>query len=229
MFDLETQFWTTRGFAVVDVNYGGSTGYGRAYRERLNGRWGVVDLRDCVNAAHFLADRGDADRDRLLITGGSAGGYTVICALTFTDDFAAGTSYFGIADLDQFAAGDTHKFELQYEHTLVGPLPEAAQLFHDRSPIHFVDRISTPMLVLQGAEDKIVPPSQAELIVAALRARGIPHAYLLFEGEGHGFRKAENIARSLEAELSFYLQVLGLEPGDPLPTLELESLAGGRA
>ena len=224
LFDLEIQFWTTRGFAVVDVNYGGSTGYGRAYRERLNGQWGVVDLRDCVNAAHFLAERGDADQDRFLITGGSAGGYTTICALTFTDDFAAGTTYFGIADLDQFAGGDTHKFELQYEHTLVGPLPEAAHVYRERSPIHFVDRISTPMLVLQGAEDKIVPPSQAELIVAALRERGVPHAYLLFEGEGHGFRKAENMVRSLEAELSFYLQILGLEPGDPLPRLEIEQL-----
>jgi len=224
LFDLEIQFWTTRGFAVVDVNYGGSTGYGRAYRERLNGQWGVVDLRDCVNAASFLAQRGDADPDRLLITGGSAGGYTTICALTFTNEFAAGTTYFGIADLDQFAAGDTHKFELQYEHTLVGPLPEAAELYRERSPIHFVDRCQTPMLVLQGADDKIVPPSQSELIVAALEERGIPHAYLLFEGEGHGFRKAESIVRSLEAELSFYLQVLGLEPGDPLPTLEIEHL-----
>jgi dipeptidyl aminopeptidase/acylaminoacyl peptidase len=184
----------------------------------------VVDLRDCVNAARFLAERGDADPERLLITGGSAGGYTTICALTFTNEFAAGTTYFGIADLDQFAAGDTHKFELQYEHTLVGPLPEAADLYRERSPIHFVDRCRTPMLVLQGADDKIVPPSQSELIVAALEERGIPHAYLLFEGEGHGFRKAESIVRSLEAELSFYLQVLGLEPGDPLPTLEIEHL-----
>ena len=224
LFDLQIQFWTTRGFAVVDVNYGGSTGYGRAYRERLNGEWGVVDLHDCVNAARFLADRGDADPDRFLITGGSAGGYTTICALTFTDEFAAGTTYFGIADLDQFAGGDTHKFELQYEHTLIGPLPEAAHLYRERSPIHFVDQISTPMLVLQGAEDQIVPPSQAELIVEALRERGIPHAYLLFEGEGHGFRKATNIVRSLEAELSFYLQILGLEPGDPLPTLDIEQL-----
>jgi dipeptidyl aminopeptidase/acylaminoacyl peptidase len=173
--------------------------------------------------------QGEADGERLLIKGGSAGGYTTVCALTFTDEFAAGTSYFGLADLEQFTGSETHKFELKYEHTLVGPLPEAAQLFHDRSPIHFVDRITTPMLVLQGEEDKIVPPSQAELIVAALRERRIPHAYLLFEGEGHGFRKAENIARSLEAELSFYLQVLGLEPGDPLPTLELENLVKERA
>jgi len=221
-FNPETQFWTSRGFAVVDVNYGGSTGYGRAYRERLNGQWGVVDLDDCINAARYLVEQGEADPERLLITGGSAGGYTTICALTFTDVFAAGTSYFGIADLEQFGGGETHKFELRYEHTLVGPYPEQADLYRARSPIHFVDRISTPMLVLQGAEDRVVPPSQAELIVRALRERGVPHAYILFEGEGHGFRKAENIVRSLEAELSFYAQVLGFEPGDPIPRLELE-------
>ncbi|HET9438249.1 MAG TPA: prolyl oligopeptidase family serine peptidase, partial [Gaiellaceae bacterium] len=224
VFDLETQYWTSRGFGVVDVNYGGSTGYGRAYRERLNGQWGVVDLQDCVNAARWLVDRGDADRERLLITGGSAGGYTTICALTFTQAFAAGATYFGIADLEQFGGGETHKFELQYEHTLVGPYPERADVYRERSPIHFVDRIRTPMLVLQGADDKIVPPSQAELIVAALRERGIPHAYLLFEGEGHGFRQAENIVRSLEAELSFYAQILGFEPGDPITKLAIEHL-----
>ena len=224
-FDLEIQFWTSRGFAVVDVNYGGSTGYGRAYRERLNGEWGVVDLQDCLNAARYLVERGDADGERLLITGGSAGGYTTICALTFTNEFAAGATYFGIADLEQFGGGDTHKFELQYEHTLVGPYPERADLYRARSPIHFVDRIETPMLVLQGADDKVVPPSQAELIVGALRERGVPHAYLLFEGEGHGFRKAENIVRSLEAELSFYAQVLGFEPAGSIPELEIEHLA----
>jgi dipeptidyl aminopeptidase/acylaminoacyl peptidase len=223
-FGLDMQYWTTRGFAVVDVNYGGSTGYGRAYRERLNGQWGVVDLQDCLNAARYLVEQGEADGERLLVTGGSAGGYTTICALTFTDDFAAGASYFGLADLEQFGDGDTHKFELRYEHTLVGPYPQARQLYRERSPIHFVDRISTPMLVLQGADDEVVPPAQAELIVAALRERGVPHAYLLFEGEGHGFRKAENIVRSLEAELSFYLQVLGLEPGDPLPKLAIKHL-----
>jgi dipeptidyl aminopeptidase/acylaminoacyl peptidase len=224
MFSLEMQFWTTRGFAVCDVNYGGSTGYGRAYRERLNGQWGVVDLQDCLNAARYLVETGEADGERLLITGGSAGGYTTICALTFTDAFAAGASYFGLADLEAFGDGDTHKFELRYEHTLVGPYPEQAALYRERSPIHYVDRISTPMLVLQGADDEVVPPAQAELIVAALRERRVPHAYILFEGEGHGFRKAENIVRSLEAELSFYLQVLGLEPGDRLPTLEIEHL-----
>ena len=224
LFSLGVQFWTSRGFGVVDVDYGGSTGYGRAYRERLNGQWGVVDLADCVNAARYLVDQGDADPERLLITGGSAGGYTTICALTFTDAFAAGATYFGIADLEQFGGGETHKFELQYEHTLVGPYPERADLYKERSPIHFTDRITTPMLVLQGADDRVVPPSQAELIVAALRERGIPHAYLLFEGEGHGFRKAENISGSLEAELSFYAQVLGFEPAGAIPTLEIDNL-----
>jgi dipeptidyl aminopeptidase/acylaminoacyl peptidase len=225
IFSIEMQFWTSRGFAAVDVNYGGSTGYGRAYRERLNGEWGVVDLQDCVNAARYLVSLGEADPDRLLITGGSAGGYTTICALTFTDAFAAGATYFGIADLEQFGGGETHKFELKYEHTLVGPYPERADIYRARSPIHFVDRISTPMLVLQGADDKVVPPSQAELIVGALQERGIPHTYLLYEGEGHGFRKAENIISSLEAELSFYAQVLGFEPGDDVPKLEIEYLS----
>ena len=223
LFSLRTQFWTSRGFGIVDVNYGGSTGHGRAYRERLNGQWGVVDLDDCVNAGRYLVAEGKADPDRLLIRGGSAGGYTTICALTFTDEFAAGASYYGIADLEP-KEGHTHKFEMRYEHTLLGPYPEKAEIFRARSPINFTDRLSTPMLVLQGTDDEIVPPYQAELIVAALDERGIPHAYLLFEGEGHGFRRAENIARSLEAELSFYLQVLGLEPGDPLPRLEIQHL-----
>jgi dipeptidyl aminopeptidase/acylaminoacyl peptidase len=226
LFSLAKQFWTTRGFAVVDVNYGGSTGYGRAYRERLNGQWGVVDLQDCVNAARYLVERGEADPERLLIRGGSAGGYTTICALTFTDEFAAGASYFGIADLEQFAGGETHKFELEYEHTLVGPYPQEAERYRERSPIHFADRISTPMLVLQGADDRVVPPSQAELIVDALDRREVPHAYLLYEGEGHGFRRAENIADSLEAELSFFGQVLGFEPAGPLRTLPIAHLDG---
>jgi dipeptidyl aminopeptidase/acylaminoacyl peptidase len=225
IFDLEKQFWTSRGFAVVDVNYGGSTGYGREYRERLNGQWGVVDLQDCVNAARYLVERGEADGERLLVRGGSAGGYTTICALTFTDEFAAGASYFGLADLEQFAAGDTHKFELQYEHTLVGPYPEAAELYRERSPINFLEQLSTPMLVLQGADDEVVPPSHAEPIVEALRDRKIPHAYLLFEGEGHGFRKAENVVASLEAELSFYAQILGFGPADGIPTLSIQNLS----
>jgi dienelactone hydrolase len=224
IFALGIQFWTSRGFAVVSVNYGGSSGHGRSFRKRLDGAWGVVDLHDCVNAARYLADQGEVDPGRLLIRGGSAGGYTTICALTFTDAFAGGTSYFGVADLEPFAMGDTHKFESKYEETLIGPYPAAAEVYRARSPIHFVDRIRTPMLVLQGADDKVVPPSQAELIVGALRAREIPHAYLLFEGEGHGFRKAESTVTAFEAELSFYLQILGLEPGDPLPPLEIEHL-----
>jgi dipeptidyl aminopeptidase/acylaminoacyl peptidase len=225
IFDLGTQFWTSRGFAVVDVNYGGSTGHGRAYRQRLNGQWGVVDLEDCVNAARYLVERGDADGGRLLIRGGSAGGYTTICALTFTDAFAAGATYFGISDLEKFATGDGHKFESRYEHTLVGPYPEAVEVYRERSPIHFADRITTPMLVLQGADDEVVPPSQSELIVDALEERGIPHAYLLFEGEGHGFRKAENVVAALEAELSFYAQILGFEPGGAIPKLSIEHLS----
>jgi len=224
-FDMELRYWTSRGFALVDVNYGGSTGYGRAYRERLYGNWGVVDTMDCINAARYLVDRGDVDGDRLLIRGGSAGGYTTLCALTFHDDFAAGASYFGISDLEPFAKpGGTHKFESQYEHTLVGPYPEAADLYRARSPIHFVDMISCPMILLQGAEDEVVPPAQAEIMVQALEAKGLPYAYLLFEGEQHGFRKAENIVRSREAELSFYAQIMGFEPGDEIQPVPIANL-----
>jgi len=221
VFDLGVQFWTSRGLAVVDVNYGGSTGYGRAYRQRLNGMWGVVDLQDCVNAARFLVDRGDVDGDRLLVRGGSAGGYVVMCALTFTDVFAAGASYFGIADLVPFAQGDTHKFESHYEHTMIGPWPEAEDTYRARSPINFTDLLSAPMLVLQGADDEVVPPAQAELIVGVLEAKHIPHAYLLYEGEGHGFRKAETIVDARNAELSFYGQILGFEPAGDVPTLAI--------
>ena len=220
-FDLGNQFWTSRGFAVVDVNYGGSTGYGRDYRQRLVGRWGVVDLQDCLAAADFLIARGDADGDRLVVRGGSAGGYLVMCALTFTDRFAAGTSYFGISDLVPFATGETHKFESGYVDTLIGPWPEAEATFRERSPINFTDRLATPMLVLQGDEDEVVPPAQAEVIVSALRANGIPHAYLLFRGEGHGFRRADSIVRARLAELSFYAQILGFEPADDVPVLEI--------
>jgi dipeptidyl aminopeptidase/acylaminoacyl peptidase len=225
-FDLELQYWTSRGFAVVDVNYGGSTGYGRAYRERLNGGWGVVDLQDCVAAAHFLVDAGEVDGTKLLVRGGSAGGYLVMCALAFTDAFAAGASYYGISDLVPFATGQTHKFESMYVHTLVGPWPEAEDVYRARSPINFVAQIDTPMLVLQGADDEVVPPSQAETIVDALRERGVPHAYLRYEREGHGFRRAETIVSSREAELSFYAQILGFDPGDPIPTLKVEVFDG---
>jgi dipeptidyl aminopeptidase/acylaminoacyl peptidase len=225
--DLATQFFTSRGFAVVDVNYGGSTGYGREYRRRLNGAWGVVDTEDCIAAARHLAEIGEVDGERLLIRGGSAGGYTTLCALTMHDDFAAGASYFGISDLEPFAKpGGTHKFESRYEHTLVGPYPEAVDLYRARSPIHFVDDISCPMILLQGSDDEVVPPFQAELMVEALRRKGLPYAYLLFEGEQHGFRKAENIQRAHEAELSFYAQILGFKPGDPIEPIRIENLAG---
>jgi dipeptidyl aminopeptidase/acylaminoacyl peptidase len=225
IFDLEKQFWTTRGFAVVDVNYGGSTGHGRAYRQRLNGTWGITDTADCRNAARFLAQQGAVDPRRFLIRGGSAGGYTTLCALTFQDDFAAGTSYYGISDLEPFAQpGGTHKFESRYEHTLIGPYPEAAEIYRARSPIHFVDLISTPMLVLQGSEDEVVPQEQAEVMVAALEAKALPYAYLLFEDEQHGFRKAETIRKAYEAELSFYAQILGFEPDGDIPRLTIRHL-----
>jgi dipeptidyl aminopeptidase/acylaminoacyl peptidase len=224
-FDLGVRYWTSRGFAVVDVNYGGSTGYGRAYRERLNGTWGVVDTMDCINAARFLVGSGEVDGERLLIRGGSAGGYTTLCALTFHDRFAAGASYYGISDLEPFAKpGGTHKFESRYEHTLVGPYPEAADLYRARSPIHFVDMISCPMILFQGAEDEVVPPAQSEIMVAALEAKGLPYAYLLFPDEQHGFRKAEHIIRSHEAELSFYGQILGFEPAGPIEPVTITNL-----
>jgi dipeptidyl aminopeptidase/acylaminoacyl peptidase len=223
-FDLRKQFFTSRGFAVVDVNYGGSTGYGREYRQRLNGNWGVVDTMDCINAARYLAKEGLVDGSRLAIRGGSAGGYTTLCALTFHDDFAAGASYFGIADLEPFATGGTHKFESRYEESLVGPYPETADVYRARSPIHFVDMISTPMILLQGDEDEVVPPAQSEMMVEALEAKGLPYAYLLFEGEQHGFRKAENIRRSHEAELSFYAQIFGFELGDAVEPVAIRNL-----
>jgi dipeptidyl aminopeptidase/acylaminoacyl peptidase len=221
--DLVIQFFTSRGFGVVDVNYGGSTGYGREYRERLYGQWGVVDVQDCVNAGRFLVERGDADGRRLLITGGSAGGYTTLGALAWTDAFAAGASYYGLADLEPFATS-THKFELRYTDVLVGPWPQARELWRKRSPINAFDRISCPVIVFQGLEDEVVPPEQAELIVEALRSKKLPWAYLAFEGEQHGFRRAETIRRALEAELSFYAQVLGFEPGDPVEAVHVENL-----
>jgi dipeptidyl aminopeptidase/acylaminoacyl peptidase len=204
--DLLTQFWTSRGIAVVDVNYGGSTGYGRAYRELLRGEWGVVDLQDCAEAARHLANDELVDDKRLGITGGSAGGYTTLCALVFTDVFHVGASYYGIADIEPLYT-DTHKFESRYEYALAPP--EKAR---ERSPIHFVDRISAPVIVFQGLDDPVVPPAQAELIVSALRERGIEHEYHAYEGESHGFRKAETIIDALRAELRFYGRVLNFEP-----------------
>ena len=214
--DLGIQLLTSRGIAVVDVDYGGSTGYGRTFRKALDGEWGVVDVDDCIAAARFLVERGDVDPERLAIEGGSAGGYTTLAALAFRDVFAAGISWFGVGDLESLSA-DSHKFESRYNDGLVGPYPEAVALYRQRSPVHYLDEISCPVLVLQGLDDKVVPPNQAEAIVAALEANGIPHAYLAFEGEGHGFRGATAIRASLEAELSFLgavfgFTVAGLEP-----------------
>jgi dipeptidyl aminopeptidase/acylaminoacyl peptidase len=221
--DLEIQAFTSRGFAVVDVDYGGSTGYGRAYRRRLDGAWGVVDLEDCTAAARWLATQGMADPHRLAIRGGSAGGYTTLCAVTFGDDFAAGASYFGVGDLEALAR-DTHKFESRYLDRMVAPLPDGLEVYRERSPIHFVDRIRTPLLVLQGTDDRVVPQAQADQLVEALARNGVPHAYLLFEGEGHGFRRAENRRRSLEAELSFHAQVLGFELADAIAPITVVGL-----
>ena len=220
VLDYEIQFWTSRGIAVVDVDYGGSTGYGRAYRERLKGNWGVVDLDDCVNAAKFCVATGRANPEGLLIHGWSAGGYTTLCALTFRDVFAAGASYFGVGDLGALAR-DTHKFESRYLDGLVGPWPERQDLYEERSPIFHTDLLSTPVILFQGLEDEVVPPAQAEAMVAALRAKGVPFAYVAYEGEQHGFRKAESIIRSAEAELSFYGQVLGFEPAGVLTPVEI--------
>ncbi len=221
--DLEIQYFTSRGFAVADVNYGGSTGYGRAYRERLYGHWGIVDVVDCISAARFLVERGDADPDRLVVEGGSAGGWTTLCALTFHDVFACGTSSYGVSDLEPFTT-ITHKFEFKYIDRLVGPWPEAAEIWRERSPVRHADRLRRPVLLLQGLEDAVVPPSQSEILVSALEANGVPHAYLTFEGEQHGFRKAERIVRSLQAELAFYGAILGFAPADELPALPIRHL-----
>jgi dipeptidyl aminopeptidase/acylaminoacyl peptidase len=222
-FNLTIQYWTSRGFAVVDVNYGGSTGYGREYRQRLNGWWGVVDVDDCINAEKFLVDQGLADENRLTIDGGSAGGYTTLCALAFRDVFKAGASYYGISDLSIFI-DDTHKFESRYLDSLVGPYPEKKDLYEERSAIHSVDQLSCPVIFFQGDEDKIVPPNQAEILVDVLRQKGIPVAYILFEGEQHGFRKAENIKCALDGEFYFFAKVFGFEPADDLEPVAIENL-----
>lgn len=217
---LGIQYWTSRGIAVVDVNYRGSTGYGTAYREALQGHWGVSDVDDCVAAARHLVQIGEVDGDRLMIRGSSAGGYTTLCALAFHSVFAAGASRYGIADLAALAT-DTHKFEARYMDGLVGLYPEDAEVYEARSPICFVDDFDAPMIVLQGSEDVVVPPNQAEMIVAALEQRSIPVAYLLFEGEQHGFRQAENIVAALEAELSFFAQILGFDLADDISPVEI--------
>ena len=218
---ITTQLLTSRGFAVLDVDYGGSTGYGRDYRQRLDGAWGVVDVDDCVSGATALADRNAVDRDRIAIEGGSASGYTTLCAITFRDTFRAGVSHYGIGDLAALE-GDTHKFESRYTWRLVAPHAGNEELYRQRSPVFFADRIRCPVLILQGLDDRVVPPDQARSMMAALAANGVPRAAIYFEGEDHGFRKAENIIRSFEAALSFYGQVFGFTPADPIEPVVLE-------
>ena len=219
-FSLDIQYWTSRGIAVCDVNYGGSTGYGREYRERLKGKWGVVDVDDCANAALYLVNQGLVDGNRLIIRGGSAGGYTTLAALTFRDVFKAGASYYGVSDLEGLAK-DTHKFESHYLDSLIGPYPEKRELYVERSPIHFTNRLSCPIIFFQGLEDEVVPPDQAQRMFDAVRSKGLPTAYVPFEGEQHGFRKAESIKRALEAELYFYSKVFGFQLADQIEKVEI--------
>lgn len=219
-YDPRIQFWTSRGFAVVDVNYRGSTGYGRAYRRRLYGNWGRMDVADCVAVVDWLADQGRADPGRCLISGSSAGGYTVLAALTFSDHFSAGASHYGIGDLAALDA-TTHKFESRYTENLVG---RDKTIWTARSPIHHVDQLSAPVIFFQGDEDKVVPPEQAENMAGALREKGVPVSHVVFTGEGHGFRKAENVRQALEMELAFYGRVLAFTPADPAPNMDIENL-----
>ncbi|MBN1886652.1 MAG: S9 family peptidase [Thermoflexales bacterium] len=222
--DPAIQYWTSRGIAVLDVNYGGSTGYGRAYRQRLKEQWGIVDVDDCVNGARYLVERGEVDGSRLAIRGGSAGGYTTLAALTFREVFKAGASYYGVSDLEALAR-ETHKFESRYLDGLVGPYPQRRDLYLARSPIHHTARLSTPMILLQGLEDPVVPPAQAQKMFEAVRAKGLPVAYVPFAGEQHGFRRAENIKRALEAELYFFARIFGFEPADEIEAVHIENLS----
>ena len=221
--DLSVQYWTSRGIAVLDVNYGGSTGYGTEYRRRLNGQWGLIDVDDCSNGAAYLVERGEVDGERLAIKGSSAGGYTTLAALTFRDVFKAGASYYGISDLEALAK-ETHKFESRYLDTLIGPYPERRDLYVERSPVHHTQQLSCPIVLFQGLEDKIVPPNQAEAMMDAMREKGLPSAYVPFEGEQHGFRRSENIKRALEAELYFYSRVFGFELGEAVEPVHIENL-----
>jgi dipeptidyl aminopeptidase/acylaminoacyl peptidase len=221
---LKTQYWTSRGFAVVDVNYGGSTGYGKAYQHRLDGKWGIVDVDDCTNAARYLVKQGLADPKRLAISGGSAGGYTTLAALTFGDTFKAGASYYGVSDLAALAK-DTHKFESRYLDRLVAPYPAKSQIYQDRSPLYFTHQLSCPIAFFQGLEDKVVPPNQAEMMVDALKAKGIPVAYVTFPTEQHGFRQAANIKRALTGEFYFYARIFGFQPADEIEPISIVGIA----
>ncbi|MEG4066803.1 S9 family peptidase [Microcoleus sp. Pol11C2] len=221
--NLKIQYWTSRGFAVLDVNYGGSTGYGREYRKRLQDSWGIVDVDDCANGAKYLALKGLVDGERMAIAGGSAGGYTTLCALTFRDVFKAGASYYGVSDLEALAT-DTHKFEARYLDGLIGPYPERKDLYVARSPIHSAERLSCPVIFFQGLEDKVVPPNQAEMMVEILKAKGLPVAYVAYEGEHHGFRRAENIKRTLDGEFYFYSRVFKFELAEPVEEVVIFNL-----
>jgi dipeptidyl aminopeptidase/acylaminoacyl peptidase len=223
--NVAIQFWTSRGFAVVDVNYRGSTGYGRPYRDSLKGLWGVADVDDCVNAARYLAASGRADGSRLAITGGSAGGYTTLCALTFHDLFRVGASYYGIGDLEALEQ-ETHKFESRYLHSLIGPYPEQRDLYRERSPIYSMHRLHCPVIFFQGLKDRVVPPGQAEAMVAALKEKGLPVAYLAFEEESHGFRRAANKKRAIDAELYFYARIFGFPLADEVQEVTIENPEG---
>jgi dipeptidyl aminopeptidase/acylaminoacyl peptidase len=222
-FSLSIQYWTSRGFGLLDVNYGGSTGYGRAYRERLNGQWGIVDVDDCANGARYLAERGDVDGERLIIRGGSAGGYTTLAALTFRNVFKAGASYYGISDLETMAT-DTHKFESRYLDGLIAPYPAGKEVYVERSPIHFTHRLSCPMILFQGLEDKVVPPDQSQKMFEAVRAKELPVAYVAYEGEQHGFRKASTIKHTLESELYFYSKIFKFDLADDVAPIDIENL-----
>ena len=221
-YPFEWQYWTSRGFALVDVDYGGSSGYGRAYRQRLNGEWGVVDVDDCINAARHLVEQGLVDAERISITGGSAGGYTVLLSLTKRDFYNAGASHYGIGDLALFVQ-ETHKFESHYCDSLVGPYPERADIYRDRSAIRFADQLKCPVILFQGLEDRIVPPSQAETFVAVCQEKRLPYAYVPFEGEQHGFRQEKNIRRAIEGELYFLSRIFGFEPSDRIEPVEIEN------
>lgn len=221
--NLRIQYWTSRGFGYLDVNYGGSIGYGRQYRQRLDGKWGVVDVDDCVYAARYLVNRGKVDGDRLVITGSSAGGYTTLAALTFSDTFKAGASYYGVSDLE-ILAKDTHKFESRYLDRLIGKYPEEKAIYHERSPIHFTERLNCPVIFFQGLQDKVVPPNQAEMMFEAIKKKGLPVAYIVFEEESHGFRISENIKRALDSEFYFYSRIFGYEPAEPIEPIEIVNL-----
>jgi dipeptidyl aminopeptidase/acylaminoacyl peptidase len=225
MFSIGYQFWTSRGFAVLDVNYGGSAGFGRAYRERLRGQWGVVDARDCISGALAMVGQGRAEPRHLVIKGGSAGGYTTLRVLTTSTLFTAGISQFGVGDLEALAK-DTHKFESRYLDGLIGPYPQARQIYRDRSPINHVDQLAAPILLLQGTEDRVVPPAQAETMAAAARAKGLPVALIMYAGEGHGFRRAETIVSATEAQVYFLSRVFGYTPADEVPPIPIDNLAG---